>query len=326
MGTTIGWPVALATAFAVQVGVGTGSGDPVRHRFQVPPVNSQGVQSLSDFRGKPVLIHFWGRSSPSCVEKAVPASLVLQRERGGDLQVLFVECQGDRDAAEAFAWRRKWMNTAALWTTELPPGLEGEGLPRFVLLDSEGRVLLSGDPLELKRQINQAIAAEVQRRRQPPRGTPAKLEKAWARFIKGEVGEALQACAEISAADSTLAAAGEALRAEMIARTEVRIAQGRWLAENGYGEAIQVLTELMGPVKECPPLRAQLSAAMDRLLQTSGLEIRATEEFTTLMKRIRDKALEESSVEALNRFVQEHGSTRAGQRAAHLVALARISG
>lgn len=32
----------------------------VRYKFQKPPVNSMGVASFDDWRGKPVLIDFWG--------------------------------------------------------------------------------------------------------------------------------------------------------------------------------------------------------------------------------------------------------------------------
>ncbi len=49
-------PAALTT-------VGGGApevGDIVDHKFGTPPMNSGGLSSLADFRGRPLLIEFWG--------------------------------------------------------------------------------------------------------------------------------------------------------------------------------------------------------------------------------------------------------------------------
>ena len=35
-------------------------GEGTRYAFRNPPVNSMGVKSMADLRGKPVLIDFWG--------------------------------------------------------------------------------------------------------------------------------------------------------------------------------------------------------------------------------------------------------------------------
>lgn len=126
--------------------------------------------------------------------------------------------------------------------------------------------------------------------------------------------------------DASLADPVARLRVEMIGRTKVRIAQGGWLAENGYTEqAIKSLTNLMGAVKGCRDLEVEIGDAMERLLKTSGLEIRATEEFTSLMKRIREIPFADTSVKTLTKFAEKHAGTRAGARAAHLAALAKIS-
>lgn len=34
--------------------------DAVEYTFRQPPINSMGVKSLSELRGKPVMIEFWG--------------------------------------------------------------------------------------------------------------------------------------------------------------------------------------------------------------------------------------------------------------------------
>lgn len=35
---------------------------PVDYKFREAPLNAMGIQSLSDLRGKPVVIDFWGRN------------------------------------------------------------------------------------------------------------------------------------------------------------------------------------------------------------------------------------------------------------------------
>jgi hypothetical protein len=58
--------LTLAVAsFALTAGAALGSSSPVgdaktNYTFHQPPVNALGVKGLSDLRGKPVLIEFWG--------------------------------------------------------------------------------------------------------------------------------------------------------------------------------------------------------------------------------------------------------------------------
>jgi hypothetical protein len=48
-------PLVLAARSIAPTG-----GDSTSYKFEKPPVNSMGVQSMADLRGKPVLIDFWG--------------------------------------------------------------------------------------------------------------------------------------------------------------------------------------------------------------------------------------------------------------------------
>ena len=61
------WVMAsLCLAFAAAPAAQSGAPDrpeedkPKSFTFRAPPVNSLGVKSLADLRGKPVLIDFWG--------------------------------------------------------------------------------------------------------------------------------------------------------------------------------------------------------------------------------------------------------------------------
>ena len=53
------WIAALAVAFASAGDSHANAGDR-SYRFQKAPVNSMGVKSMAELRGKPVLIDFWG--------------------------------------------------------------------------------------------------------------------------------------------------------------------------------------------------------------------------------------------------------------------------
>jgi hypothetical protein len=260
----------------------------------------------------------------------VPASIKLQREYGSDLQVIFVESQGANSAtAEAFAWRQKWMGTEAMWTTERPLEVEGNGLPQFALLDTEGNLLFSGNPLAKKKQIEESIAEQVEKAKDPPAGTPPKLAKAWATFVKGGVGAAIAECDKVGAADAALAEAAKSLRAEMVARTDIKVARGKWMLDNGYvAEATDLLTALGKSVKGCSDFDAKIADELARLALPDdelGAEAEASKALAALQKKmIDDKPFEEGHVKALARLAEKYAGTKAGARAARLVELSKI--
>ena len=258
----------------------------------------------------------------------MPASLKLQAEHGDDLAVLFVECQGaDDDVAEAFAWRQKWMGTQAMWTTERPFAVEGNGLPKFALLDVEGNVLLSGNPLAMKKQIEEAIVAEIKKAKAPPSGTPAALAKAWTTFVKGDVAGALAACDKVGGGE--LGDAARTLRKEMVTRTEARLARAQWLGDNGHAsEALALLEGLARDVKGAFELEPRVGNELAALRAPErAAELEASRALTALQqKMIKDKPFEEANAKALAKLAEKHAGTKAGERAARLARLARMEG
>jgi hypothetical protein len=58
--SSIGRLAALAVTLASAGVSNANAGDSPSYRFQKPPVNSMGVKSMAELRGKPVLIDFWG--------------------------------------------------------------------------------------------------------------------------------------------------------------------------------------------------------------------------------------------------------------------------
>jgi hypothetical protein len=259
----------------------------------------------------------------------VPASLKLQQQYGDDLQVLFVESQGaDLATAEAFAWRMKWMGAGAMWTTEAPVQVEGNTLPKFALLDAQGRLLLKGNPMGMKKQIEEAIAAEVRNAKSAPEGTPAKLAKGWSSFVKGEVGAALAEC-DKAAADAALSDAAKALRAEIVARTNARVARGKWLIDNGYvDEGTELLTKLGKAVKGCADFDDAVAKELARVAAPDkgfAHEVEAAKALGAVRQRmLKDKPFDDGNVKALARVADKYKGTKAGERAAHLVELSKV--
>ena len=60
-----GTPVAFALVAAVAAGGSAEAqvaklGDKMSHAFSQPLMNGQGVKSLADLKGRPVIVEFWG--------------------------------------------------------------------------------------------------------------------------------------------------------------------------------------------------------------------------------------------------------------------------
>src|SRR5262245_35566526 len=177
------------------------------------------------------------------------------------------------------------MGTRAMWSTERPLEPEGSGLPACALLDTEGKVLLKGNPLDQKKQIEEAIAAQVKKAKDPPAGTPAKLSKTWATFVKGNAAAAMAECDKLGAADASLTEAAKTLHAEMVTRMRARVERAKWLAKNGYPvEGRDTLLALMKVVAGNDELTEQVTGATADLLLAKGLdaEIEATKALTSL--------------------------------------------
>lgn len=58
--SSIGWLATLGVVFTSVGHSSASAGDSKNFRFQKAPVNSMGVKSMAELRGKPVLIDFWG--------------------------------------------------------------------------------------------------------------------------------------------------------------------------------------------------------------------------------------------------------------------------
>ena len=55
------WIPILACVASIASSAPSTSGSGANYSFRDPPLNSMGVKSLSELRGKPIVIDFWGK-------------------------------------------------------------------------------------------------------------------------------------------------------------------------------------------------------------------------------------------------------------------------
>ncbi len=67
--------------------------------------DSQKSVTLSQFRGKPVLLNFWATWCPPCVEE-MPSMVQLQQQLGDKVVILAVSADVDEDAYQKFTAKR----------------------------------------------------------------------------------------------------------------------------------------------------------------------------------------------------------------------------
>jgi thiol-disulfide isomerase/thioredoxin len=294
----------------------------VEYTFREAPIHAFGVKSLADLRGKPVLIDYWGTHCPPCVGAAVPASVKMQEELGDDLQVIFVESQGaDRNVYEAFAWKMKWMGNNAMWTEERPVPVEGDTIPKFAFLGSDGTVLLTGNPLEKEKQIKELVAEEIEKGKAAPAGTPKALSKAWKSFLAGDTAGALAECDKLATTEA------KALHEEFLGRVRGKIERARWLVENGF---VVEADELAAALEKSAKGVAELSASIGELTGTLASEAvqserEAAKALASLQEKIaKEKPFDEGNVKKAEAIAEKFQGTKSAERAQHFVELSKI--
>jgi hypothetical protein len=252
----------------------------------------------------------------------VPASTKLQEKYGDDVQVIFVECQNTpKDVYEAFAWKMKWMGNGAMWTIERPIPTKGKGLPETALIGVDGQVVLQGNPGELGKKLDEAVAAEVKKAKDAPSDAPKELKKAWQLFEKGDVAAAIAECDRVGGDD------GAAAKKEFAARTSAKIARAKWLIDNGFvSSAEKLLGALAVAAKSQPDLASKVSEQQARLSAADlSKEREADKAFTGFVSKVaKDKPFEPGNVQTAQSIAKKFAGTKTAERAERFVALSKV--
>jgi hypothetical protein len=254
----------------------------------------------------------------------VPSSIKLKAELGDDINILFVESQGTSpDDTEAFIYRQKWGGSQALWTHERPCESGLDGIPAFVLLGNDGRVLTSGYSGDGK--VKDLIAAELKAAKAVPKDLPPALAKSWQEFVKGSYGAAIlgaQKVAELPAADDKAGAAERAktLVADWTQRATNRVERVKYLIDNAqFAKADSEVLALKVAVKGLPDLESKLAELATRL---AGDELKAAREaaksLDNLLGKVNEKGVEDKTGKELKKLAEKYSGTKPGERAARL--------
>lgn len=255
----------------------------------------------------------------------MPAGLRLQEEYGDDLQIVFVEVQRTpRDSMETFGWKRKWMGTNAMWTTERPFKVSGvKGIPHFALLSAEGEVLLSGYSNSKHGEIRKLVAQEVRKRGRAPEHLSPKLAKAWKTFQRGKLAAGIAEAQKVAAKRPELAAQATKLVTDFRARVAARIDRAqRRLAEDPLGVEDEVATLAKGLAGE-PDLLAQLADLQETLaMPFMAIEREAAKLLAKAEDRLNSRGSDDRGARtSLERLAKKYAESYSAERALHLLAI-----
>jgi len=259
----------------------------------------------------------------------VPASTKLQEVFGDDLQVIFVECQGATPAqAEGFSLARRWLGGRAMWTSEPPFPTGATGLPNFVLLGNDGKVLLKGNPLAQPKEIERQIAEQIKARKSAPPDAPAIVSPAWSDFNRGKIAKAFDVLAEIEKENAGKSDVLDLVRAtdrEFRTRIDARLNRESALIDSGYFEEAAGQLEELRKSSQGEAMISQRCRALIEKLESPELksEREAAKALGRLLPEFFKKGGDAAATAELTRFVDTHRGTKAAARAEHLLGLPR---
>jgi hypothetical protein len=253
----------------------------------------------------------------------VPSSIKLKAELGDDLNILFVESQQTSpEDTEAFIYKYRWAGSEALWTNEAPCSSGINTLPSYVLLDNEGRALVTGYVSESK--IKELVAAEIKSAKSAPKDLAPALAKAMQEFNKGAYSAAILAANKLASEGKpeTLESA-KALAESWTAQAAARIGRLKYLIDKEqFAKADDEVDALRSSLKGLPELEAKL-APFSAQLSSDELKLprEAAKALAGVLKKVYDKGVDDQSLKGLKKVAEKYPGTRSGEEAGRLLRL-----
>jgi thiol-disulfide isomerase/thioredoxin len=126
------------------------------------------VVSLSDFKGKVVVLDIWAMWCAPCLNEKPLFSKIEEEYKGRD-DILFlgisVDGSGKKEAWKDFVAKKGWQNIEMLSepTESIMKYYKIEGIPRFMIFDREGKIVTTDAPRpsspDFKKLIDQTLKA-----------------------------------------------------------------------------------------------------------------------------------------------------------------------
>jgi hypothetical protein len=254
----------------------------------------------------------------------VQAAITLAEEYKDEVTVILVESQGlSQEEADAFALKKNWLGTPAMWTTERPFDTGARGIPNCALLSNEGEVLFKGHPISMKKKIDEEIKTQLTAIKKGPKEAPKSVKKAWVDFGKSKYAAALKALAKVAAAGRDDAQAAEETLALFNQRIQGKVSLVKQMIEEGYVlEAMGRIDSLASGCKGLENFEPEINELKDSLASPEMKpEISAAESLAKLTKKIYANGLDTGLKKALVKFTEKHEGTKAAEFAHRLIAL-----
>jgi len=118
---------------------------------------------LSDYRGKVVVLDFWGRWCPHCVAMLPANAALLVKHAGEPLVVVGVNTDKSRDVAEKACSALAYRNWYAQDVDVSAYGVRS--YPTYFVIDTEGKIAYVGSSAaQIERTIKRLLQAERRKR------------------------------------------------------------------------------------------------------------------------------------------------------------------
>jgi len=141
------WPNFFRGAFALALGLTIGCRNATSMSsgqaplFELRDLSGKTVK-LESFRGKPVLLDFWATWCGPCIYSVPLVQQLYDRHKGQGFVVLGLNMDEDPSDVYAFTQRLK-ITYPVLYAgnSQVPAAYGLEGLPLFILLDAQGKIV-----------------------------------------------------------------------------------------------------------------------------------------------------------------------------------------
>lgn len=158
-------PVALSTKIDARCGNDPGVGTPAKP-FTLKTPEGKDI-SLANYRGKVVLLNFWGTWCKPCLKELPEFDRLYRRYRKNGLVVIAVATDTEPEKVQEFATQRKLATKLALGGQQLADDYESSNFPFSFVIDPKGQIRGSyrGYKPECAGKLEQDIRTQLEQMR-----------------------------------------------------------------------------------------------------------------------------------------------------------------
>lgn len=291
-------------------------------------LHHDGRMSLREFRGSVVLLQTFGHRSVPCLSQAVPLTTDLQARFGKDgLVCILMESQGLPPDDLLGLMVQRFPQSRAFVTQERPflTETQTDTIPYSALIGVDGRLLVCGRTETVGRKLEDFIGPEI-----------GKIKKGWGKSPETVKARGLMhGKRALTEADAVLKAAdpgdkperrrdlddakAELAAKHLLARRSVESMQ----TDGRFVDALEAAEAYLKAVKGDPQREKEareLLAYFDR--EANAKELKADRALCKLTATFRERAPDQDSAAALNKFAEANKGLAVARRAKRLAAAA----